>query len=55
MALIQLLCYDLCLFVPPSQEADKTMIAIAKMFFIKAKEMDDSITLFPWALNSNRC
>ena len=44
--------YNLRLFVPPSQEADKTMIAMAKKFFIKAKEMDDSITLFPWALNS---
>ena len=43
---------ELCLSVPPSQEADKTMIAIAKKFFIKANEMDDSITLFPWALNS---
>jgi len=44
--------YDLRLFVPPSQEADKTMFATAKKFFLKAKEMDDSITLFPWALNS---
>ena len=44
--------YDLRLFVPPSQEADKTMIAMAKKFFLKAKEMDESITLFPWALNS---
>ena len=44
--------YDLRLFVPPLQEADKTMIAMAKKFFIKAKEMDDSITLFPWALNA---
>ena len=32
----QLRC-DLRLFVPPLQEADKTMIAMAKKFFIKAK------------------
>ena len=44
--------YDLRLFVSPSQEADKTMLAMANKLFFKAKEMDNSITLFPWALNS---
>ena len=46
--------YDLRLNVPASQEADKTMIKMAKTFFSRAKEMDSSLTLFPWAVNSKQ-
>jgi hypothetical protein len=40
--------YDVRFHVPPSKEADKTMIAAAKKFFAKAKEMDDSLVIYPW-------
>ena len=43
---------DLCLFVPPLQEANKTMITMAKKLFSKAK--DDSLTLFLWAVSSKQ-
>ena len=46
------LWYNLRIFVLPLQEADKTMIAMAKKSFSKAKKMDNSITFSPWALNS---
>ena len=44
--------YDLRLMVPASQDADKTMIAAAKKFIGKAKEMDASLTLLPWSATS---
>jgi hypothetical protein len=40
--------YDIKLLVPASKEADKTMIAAAKKFYAKAKEMDDYIVIYPW-------
>jgi hypothetical protein len=44
--------YDIKFHVSPSKEADKTMIAAAKKFFAKAKEMDDSIVIYPWFKSS---
>jgi hypothetical protein len=44
--------YDIRLHVAPSEEADKTMIAAAKSFFSKAKEMDKSLVIYPWFKNS---
>jgi hypothetical protein len=44
--------YDVRFFVQPSQEADKIMIAAAKKFFTKAKEMDDSLVIYPWYKSS---
>jgi hypothetical protein len=46
--------YDLRLHVPASQEADKVMIAAAKKFFAKAKEMDPTITVLPWSATSSQ-
>jgi hypothetical protein len=40
--------YDIRLHVAPSEEADKAMIAAAKMFFSKAKDMDKSLVICPW-------
>jgi hypothetical protein len=40
--------YDLRLFVAPSEDADKTMIAAAKKFVAKAREIDDSLVVYPW-------
>jgi hypothetical protein len=42
------LSYDIRLHIAPSEEADKTMIAAAKSFFSKAKEMDKSLVICPW-------
>jgi hypothetical protein len=44
--------YDLRFHVQPSKEADKTMIAAAKKFFSKVKEMDDTIVIYPWFKSS---
>jgi hypothetical protein len=44
--------YDVHIFVQPSQEADKIMIAAAKKFFTKAKEMDNSLVIYPWCKSS---
>jgi hypothetical protein len=44
--------YDVRFFLQPSKEADKTMIAAAKKLFTKAKEMDDSIVIYPWFKSS---
>jgi hypothetical protein len=44
--------YNVRFFVQPSQEADKIMIAAAKKFFTKAKEMDDSLFIYPWYKSS---
>jgi hypothetical protein len=44
--------YDIKFYVAPSKEADKTMIAAAKTFYAKAKEMDESIVIYPWFKSS---
>jgi hypothetical protein len=44
--------YDIKFHVVPSKEADKTMIAAAKKCFAKAKEMDESIVIYPWFKSS---
>jgi hypothetical protein len=44
--------YNVRFFVEPSQEADKIMIAAAKKFFTKAKEMDDTLVIYPWYKSS---
>jgi ABC-type Zn2+ transport system substrate-binding protein/surface adhesin len=44
--------YDIWLWVQPSKDADKTMIAAAKKVFNKAKEMDDTLVIYPWFKNS---
>jgi hypothetical protein len=43
----QLRSCDIRLFVPASQEADETMIAAAKLFCSKAKEMDNLLVIYP--------
>jgi hypothetical protein len=40
--------YDLKLVVEPSKDADKKLIAVAKKFFAKLKEADDSVVIYPW-------
>jgi hypothetical protein len=40
--------YNIRLHVAPSEEADKSMIAAAKTFFSKAKEMDKSLVICLW-------
>jgi hypothetical protein len=44
--------YDIKFYVAPSKEADKTMIAAAKNVYTKAKEMDESIIIYPWFKSS---
>jgi hypothetical protein len=44
--------YDIKFYVAPTKEADKTMIAAAKLFYTKAKEMDESIVIYPWFKSS---
>jgi hypothetical protein len=44
--------YDIRLHVSPSEEADKAMISAAKTFLTKAKEMDQSLVVYPWFKNS---
>jgi hypothetical protein len=44
--------YDVKFHVPPSKAADKPMIAATKKVFAKAKEMDDSIVVYPWFKSS---
>jgi hypothetical protein len=44
--------YDLSLFCPPSKDADKTLMAAAKKWFTKAKEIDATCVLYHWYTDS---